>query len=640
MTKKKHQKSVVKKSQKIKKSDKKEKEKKEKKPSLPLSRIWDNNMFMLRLIRKAAPGYMFVDIITTLSWSVLEFFSGAFLLKVVVDSLGRGVPLEQLLLLVGLLFVLHVAVRFARQCIWQLYAPPREYRLNTSIRLLLYEKMRSIELSCYEDPSFYEKYVKAMGEVNDRAFQVLWSLEQFFMQLFSLIANAALLWTIDPWLILFAIIPFLSGFLRAARNKVAVSESNDMKKVDWHINYVQRCFYLNDYAKEMRLTHMPEKILDDYQGTLHEFIRLKKKYGFKLVAMDYFMKISHEVFTILGATLYAVHATLVRGTMSPGDCLVVINSIGTVSGYLNGFISNLTSFQGHALYIENLRLFLDYEPKVRENPTGLVAKPHLIRAEHLSYRYAGAEKDALHDVNLTIAPGEKIALVGKNGSGKTTFVKLLLHMYQPTDGAITLNGEPMDAYTLTSWRANFQPVFQDFHLLGKSVAENVLLRPLASGEDAQAADRARVTEALRQSGALPRVEQMAHGMDSVLTKEFDSHGEVLSGGEAQKVALARVFATEAPFVILDEPTSALDPVAEYTLFENMMQACAQRAVIFISHRLSSAVLADRIYLFDGGTILESGTHAQLMELNGHYATMFHQQAESYVSQETEEVTSL
>lgn len=604
-------------------------------PHLGFRRVCQNNLFILRTIHEVSPGYVTADLLIDLLWTVLEFLSGTYLLKFVVDGLQDKMPTERLCLLVGLLFALHVGLRLLQQWFWECIAERRYIQLELCLRRRMYAKMQAVELSCYEDPAYYEKYLKAMAEVENRTVQVLWNLEKLVSKLFALLANAILLFSIDPWLVLFALIPFAAGFLRAGRNKQAVAESNDMKKIEWHTSYVQRSFFLNDYAKEMRLTDMPAKMLDDYTVTLRDFTRLKRRYGRRLFWYDYALKIAHEVLTVLGAGFYALYATMVRGTMTAGDCLVVINSIGTVSVYLSDFVTNISTFHEHALFIENLRSFLDYKPAVAENPTGLRAGAGVLRAEHIAYRYAGAERDALSDISMTIAPGEKIALVGKNGSGKTTFVKLLLHMYQPSAGRITLDGQDMDAYNLTSWRQDFEPVFQDYRTFAVSVAANVLRRPLSDDPVQREHDRAVVTEALRQSGVLERVEQMPHGMDSVLTREFDDRGVVLSGGESQKIALARVFAGNAPFVVLDEPTSALDPVAEYTLFENMMAACADRAVIFISHRLSSAVLADRVYLFEDGRVTETGTHAELMAAGGHYAQMFRHQAESYVSTTSE-----
>ena len=608
----------------------------EKKPDkLSLRRVLQNNLFMLGMIRRAAPAYIFIDIILDLSWSVIEFFSGSFLLKVVVDHLGEGGdPMTLTWFILGM-FAIHITVFFAQQAFWQIYAPISQRKLSMAIRTALYTQMRAVELSCYENPAYYEKYVKAMNEAEDRAFNVLWSLERLFGQVFSLIANALLLWSIDPILMLFALIPFGVGFIRKKRNKIAFKENEDIQKLAWKANYIQRGFYLQDYAKEMRLTGMSDKLLSDLDETTVAVERIKRKYGIRNAALDYICRISHEVVTVLGACLYAVYATLVQGTVGVGDCIVVLNSIGSVSGYLQGLVTNLVSFHEHALYIENLRSFLDYEPKIKENPAGIVARGGEIVVENVKYRYEGAETDTLHGVSLRIAPGEKIALVGQNGSGKSTFVKLLLHLYEPSEGSITMDGVPMNDHTLASWRGVFKPVFQDYSTFALSVAENILTRPMRKDPAGEAADRALVENALKQSGAYDRVMKMPHGMDTMLTREFDDKGEVLSGGEAQKIALSRVFASDAPVVILDEPTSALDPVAEYQLFENMMKACADRAVIFISHRLSSAVPADRVYLFEEGRVVESGTHRELMERGGHYADMFHKQAESYRATDAE-----
>ena len=613
-----------------------EKDAAEKKPErLPLRRVLQNNLYMLGMIRKAAPAYIVLEILLDLLWSVIEFFSGSFLLKVVVDHLGEGGDPATLAWFIGGMFVIHVTVFFAQQAFWQIYAPISQRKLSMAIKKALYTQMRSVELSCYENPEYYEKYVKAMNEAEGRAFNVLWSLERLFGQVFSLIANGLLLWSIDPILILFALIPFAVGFIRKKRNKISFKESNEIQKLAWRANYIQRGFYLRDYAKEMRLTGMSEKLLSDLDETTLEIERIKRKYGIRVAALEYTCRISHEVVTILGACLYAVYATLVQGTVGVGDCIVVLNSVGSVSGYLQGLVTNLVSFHEHALYIENLRSFLEYEPTIRANPNGVKAAGGEIVADRVRYRYEGAETDALSDVCLRIGPREKIALVGQNGSGKSTFVKVLLHLYEPAEGIVTMNGVPMEDHDLASWRRVFKPVFQDYSTFALSVAENILMRPMRTDPEGEAHDRALVEQALRESGAWERVAKMPHGMDTVLTREFDDKGEVLSGGEAQKIALARVFASDSPVVILDEPTSALDPVAEYQLFENMMEACRDRAVVFISHRLSSAVPADRIYLFEEGSISESGTHRELMEKNGRYADMFRKQAESYRETNTE-----
>ncbi len=614
---------------------KKAKQEKKKEPKLKFKRIVSNNIYMLRIMHETAPWYMPVDFLLTLAFSVAEFFSGAFMLKVIVDGLEeQNASAGWLFPFVGILFVVHLGLNVFQNYFFNVLSIPMTESINRKIKQQMFAKMRSVELSCYEDPAYYEKYVKAMAESTNRAFSVLYDFENLMNQLFSLVANAILLCSIDPVLMLFALIPFFAGFLGKKRNKLAFDENNERSKIVWHGDYIKRCFYLTDFAKEMRLTNMKDKLLLDFRQNHKDFAKLKKKYGLRVALLEYIIQTSHEVLTVLGASLYAVYAATVKGTVSLGDCVVVLNSIGSVSAYLRNVVGTITKFHDHALYIENLRTFLEYEPKIKARPDGRRATGGMVRMEGISYRYLGAEKNAISDVSVTIHPGEKIALVGHNGSGKSTFVKLLLHLYQPTEGAITMDGYSVDDYELRSWRACFETVFQDYRTFALSVGENVLLRPMR-GE----ADRARVTEALRLSGALERVEKMPQGIDTVLTREFDDKGIVLSGGEAQKVVLARVFASDSPYIILDEPSSALDPIAEYQVFENIMKSCEDRGLIFISHRLSSAVLADTVYLFEDGRIIESGSHAELMKQGGKYAEMFHKQAENYVeTQNSGEVT--
>ena len=231
---------------------------------------------------------------------------------------------------------------------------------------------------------------------------------------------------------------------------------------------------------------------------------------------------------------------------------------------------------------------------------------------------------------MEIGKNEKIALVGHNGAGKSTLIKLLLRLYDPTEGQISLDGTTLENIKLKEYREMFSVVFQDFKTISLPVAENVLMRPR------EADDNEKIIMALKNSGAYERIMELPNGIDTMLTKEFDKDGAVLSVGQAQKVAIAHAFVKNAPYIILDEPSSALDPVAENEMYNNMMKAGEGKAMIFISHRLSSAVSADRIYMLEHGKIVESGTHEELMNLNGKYADMFKKQAQNYIDLENKE----
>lgn len=285
----------------------------------------------------------------------------------------------------------------------------------------------------------------------------------------------------------------------------------------------------------------------------------------------------------------------------------------------------VAQFDERAKLIEKYRAFLHAEPTIRD---GAQAAPKRrsgeIKLEHLTFTYPGGAAPVLQDINLTIHPGEKIALVGYNGAGKTTLTNLLLRLYEPSGGRILIGGQDIRDCTLQSHRDRFAAVFQDFQLFACRVGENVALSPQFDSE--------RVRRALDHSGfqrPLPR------GVDTQLLREFDDDGLMLSGGESQKVAVARAFYKDCPFVILDEPSANLDPVAEYQLNRAMLEAARDKTVIFISHRLSTTVQADKIYVMEQGRIIESGSHSELMAADGIYAYMFRLQAEKYKNAKSE-----
>lgn len=607
----------------------KKKEKKEKK-KLGFKKTVANNLFALKAIVEASPLYFIVYLGSSVVDGVLAFLSEAYLLRKVVNGVENGEDMRSILTYVVILGAVMILSHQALNWFWNVKSPAMQRKIAASIEGRLFRQSARVELACYETPSFYDRYVRALDEAYYRIQRVLASLDRLLYRVIGLSANSLLLFVIDPWLIVFAVFPLLLGFLSRLDNVLTHEHQVEQKPINRRAEYVRRTFYLGEYAKEMRIGGMYTELLNAFNDTFKDFKALLKKYGFKRTIIAYTQKIGLEVVAVLGATTYAVWSTMCvgadNGGMLIGDCIVVLSSIGSISFALSTLVQNVAEFGEHALFLEDVRYFLDYEPKIVDGEKEVVIGGEL-EVKNLCFKYEGAENDTLKDINFTLHKGERIALVGSNGSGKTTLVKLLLRLYDPSSGEITLNGENIKDFKLDGYRGSFSTVFQDFKMFSLSVSENVLLRPLESG------DKEKVEEALKQSGIYDKLMSLENGLDSILTREFDDKGANLSIGEQQKLSLARVFADNTPFVILDEPSSALDPIAEYTMFENMMKATEGRSVIFISHRLSSAVLADRVILMDNGTIAEMGTHSELLHKNGKYAAMFRKQAENYLGSE-------
>lgn len=269
--------------------------------------------------------------------------------------------------------------------------------------------------------------------------------------------------------------------------------------------------------------------------------------------------------------------------------------------------------------IEKFREFLGRKNRLHDGShTAVIGKPEKIELKNVSFTYPGNSEPTLKNINITLNPYEKIALVGYNGAGKTTLTNLLLRLYDTTEGEILIGGRKITDETISSHRNRFAAVFQDFQLFASTLSENVALDTAHNEE--------RVKRALLSGGFNKK---LPNGMNTELLREFDDSGVMLSGGEAQKVAVSRAFYKDCPYVIMDEPSANLDPIAEYNLNKAMMEAARDKTVIFISHRLSTTRNADKIYVMENGEIVESGTHDELMEKNCKYAYMFNLQAEKY-----------
>lgn len=607
----------------------KEKIKKEKKEKLSFKKTVSNNLFAIKAIWHSSPSYMLVYFGSSFVYGILGFLSNTYLLRKIVNDVTAGKDIDGVIQFVIIITALNLLFGAALSWFWNVMSPPRQRKIAADIEKMLFKQAARVELACYETPSFYDKYVRAMDEAYNRMISVMRSFDGLIYKFISLSANSMLLFIIDPWLIVFGLFPLLLGFFKRLQNIERHAYQVDIKPVKRREDYVRRTFYLGEYAKEMRIGGMYVQMLSDLRDTYKDYMVILRKHGIKCFLYSYIQKVGLEVFTVLGATLYAVWRIMVDGGMQVGDGIVVLSSIGSISYALSNLIQNFAEFGEHALFLEDVRYFLDYTPKILDGENKIPESPDELEIKNLFFRYEGSETDTLKNISFTLKKGERIALVGSNGSGKTTLVKLLLRLYDPTSGEVDLNGDNIKNFKINEYRNTFSTVFQDFKMLSLSVKDNVLLRESKQG------DTELVLNALKESGVYDKIESLDNGLDAILTREFDDKGVNLSVGEQQKLSLARIFATDTPFVILDEPSSSLDPIAEYKMFENMMRATVGRSVIFISHRLSSAVLADKVLLMENGEIAECGTHTELMEKNGKYAAMFRRQAENYLGSEVQ-----
>ncbi len=585
-----------------------------------------NNGYILRLIWRASP----VRVVVQIALRCLNFAYGAFytllFLRWLVNSLSAGKSFGDMVALLLIFSAVGLADGGLNAWFQNLYKPKSDQVILAYLSGLVYEKARRADLACFEQAAFYDRYTRAAGQVNEKSLQMLDHIAELVGTVFALVLNAGFAILVDPGVLVLSVVPLVLLFLFQKKQGQAVY-ARDMaiapntRKAD----YVKRVVYLRDYAKELRLSHVFRLMEEQFQQAIGGLLKTHRQYGPKVAFFRFMTEFAIEILLYISLYAYIAWRYLAAGALTLGD----FTSLSGAAVNLTNFASKLaeeTTFLYHSgLYAQELRAFMEYEPKMKSGSRTCAFSGDIVLKD-VSFGYDG--RPVLQHINLTIRKGQRVAFVGRNGAGKTTLIKLLLRLYDPDEGTVTVDGADIKGYTLESYRSGFVTAFQDYQIFAATLEENVVLHP---GEGA--ADAARSAAALRESGLEQKLAQLPNGVRSVMTREFDEEGEQFSGGEEQKVAVARVFASNAPIAVLDEPSSALDPLSERWVFDRLNQACKDKTVIFISHRLSSVKDADCIYLLDKGRIIEQGSHEELMRQAGVYADMFYKQAQRYQEEE-------
>ncbi len=585
--------------------------------------VLKNVIFALKLVWEADKRLLIGYFVTEISNKVLSMYvQNILFLKVLLSIIDGDADFKTyftyLLLFFGVYLTVNVISAYATR---QRLVATKVVLKNVNNKI--FKKATELDVSCYENPEFYDKYQRATLVLSSSYYDLIcWDVAAVVGGIIALICVITTVTVINPMYLLFLLPVTLVFAIELMKSKAVYKRDLEMTKNNRIKAYIQRTMFLKEFSKDMRTSNIFAVLTKRFKAAIDANVLILKSYGVKLFIYSMISSLFSDFIPIIGTYAFAGYQFIFTQALSISGFSVVLASINSVRDSTLSIAEGFDEMTQMALFFQNLRDFFDYEPKITDG--GKDAEEfQSIEFRNVSFTYPDTSKEILKNVSFKINKGETIAIVGVNGAGKSTLVKLLLRFYDANEGEILYNGINVKEYNVQSLRDAFATVFQDYKNFAVSVNENIMCHE-CSDEEKQIAEKA-----LKQSGVWEKIASLPKGADTVLTREFEIDGAGLSGGENQKVSAARLFARDFEIAILDEPSSALDPIAEYKMYENLIDVTKDKTVIYISHRLSSAVLSDRIYVLGNGTILESGSHAELMAQDGEYSKMFTLQASSY-----------
>lgn len=586
-----------------------------------------NNAYAVWLAMAISKKRVICSVIKRLLEYLLWVFYSAFFVRFILDAIEQEKPIQEILLAILLIgggsLVLELFLYYCDNVLFPCWNIGIYHQLYKKV----YQKAENVEIACYENRNFYNKFSQALDDMGNQLCQCIDNMSTVISGILGGILACYTMVEIDPFTIVFLTAPLLGNFFFAPKmNRIFYERYQDGVPYERKLNYINRIMYLKEFAKEFRLSHMYHVVKKQYDQATEGKAGIWKKYfnkAFPLGMLQYFFS---YIVIFEGILLYGAYQAIVPAVprITFSQMAVLTSVMVTASWVWVQVINAVNRSTESSLLVANLREFLEYEEKIPEDMDGVIPTDEINSIEfcHVSFSY-GDEAPVLRDVSFSVKKGESLVLVGHNGAGKSTVIKLLLRLYEATEGVIRVNNRDIREYQLAAYRSLFSCAFQDGALMPGTVRYNVLMG--RDGSDTE------VVQALQKAGINEKIQKLPQGIDTPLSKEFDEQGSLLSGGECQKLLVARAFAASSPVLVFDEPSSALDPIAENDLFSRILDETKGRTRILISHRLSCVKRAGTVLLFEEGKKVEEGTHETLMKREGKYAAMYRVQERNYLT---------
>lgn len=594
------------------------------------------NFKVVKYVFKFCPMYVFFTILFIIA-NTIQVLAKVYLIEYIVEVVSNAITKENPIndfndVLISLAIYLGIIVVTTLVKSYYNTVLRGKYRFvyYGAMQQLMFKKARKVDYADFDNPEFYDMYSRALGDGTSRGIRVYEDITNFVSSIVNTIALGTYIVLSDYFLI------FVVLFSVIVRIIIANIVNKNTHKFDKEVEpdrrmygYVNRTFYQQRFAAEIKTTPIGELLIEKCHEAQHNIDdKLIKTYK-KNTALESVSAVVSNLFEHGAIYIYLTHQ-LFQG-LKISRLSSMLSAATQFSQNLYDAASFFNRVKLNSLYIDFFLDYMNYEPKLEEaGKKDIEGKFERLKFDNVTFRYPNTDFDATKDINLEIKRGDKISIVGLNGAGKTTLIKLLYKFYNPDKGEIYYNNQTIRETKEDVIRRKYSVIFQDFRLYAVTIAENVLMRKLETKDD-----EAIVWDALEKVGLKEKIKNLPDGIHTIYSREFGREGAVLSGGEGQKLAIARVFASNADIYILDEPTSSLDPIAERDINNLIISKSKDKTIIIIAHRLSTVVDTDRILLIEYGKIIEEGTHQELIAKQGKYYEMFKTQAALYVHNEDE-----
>ena len=603
-----------------------------------ISGFFSRLFYIFKLVWETSPWILFIMLFVSIFNGVMPVL-GAYITRELTNSMvsaynisvaGEALNTQEAIKAIVILLVFQFVYLFALRLISSINISVTRISgelVVNHIKVKILNKAKDIDVARFDLPEFYEKLENASREADRRPIQIMDAVFNIISTLISMISFITILWFISPvapFLIIVMALP--SAFINFHFRKKNVNYMRFRSKDRREMNYFSDLLINKDMVKEIRLYNLGDTFIEKFKAIFKRYFKGLRKL---IITEQSCHIILTVVTTAVNCLLFLYIAVKVcKGELQVGDYSLYTGALNSIANGVTTLITTTATVYEGTLFINNMIEFMNVKKTIVPNTTEPISVkrhfPHTIELKNVSFMYPETKRYVLKNINLKICEGETLVLVGLNGAGKTTLIKLLTRLYDPTEGEILLDGKNIKNYNVDELYKMFGIIFQDFGKYAVSVEENI-----SYGEIEKELSRSDIIKAAKESGADEFIAHLRDQYDTPLMRIFEETGIELSGGQWQKLAIARAFYSDSDVLILDEPTAALDAIAEQEVFSQFDRLRKDKITIFVSHRLSSATLASKIIVLSEGTIIEEGTHNELIEKRGIYHRLFTTQAKRY-----------